>query len=65
MLTEDQRKLAFIGGCIPARIGLTYLAKSLETDKLKVMGNMAFIPAIVMFLLWFTNSRQIAFEAGG
>ncbi len=57
MLTDSERAVAFLGGCIPARIGLTYLAKTANETGLKIMGYLAFIPAIVMFLLWATDSR--------
>jgi len=50
---------------MPARLGLTYVAKTTSPERLKLMGALAFIPAIFMFMLWFTNSRQTAPEAGG
>ena len=65
MLSVQERTALFIGGCIPLRVGLTTLAYKASPDTLRYMGFLALIPAIVMLLLWATDSRLNATEAGG
>lgn len=65
MLDNTERMIAFLGGCIPVRLGLAWYASQASADNLRLMGILAFIPALSILLLWFTHSRQVAFEAGG
>jgi hypothetical protein len=55
----------FILGCIPARLGLTYLAYSLNTENLRLFSYVLFAIAGGFLYLYFTGGRQNAQEAGG
>ncbi len=59
------RYVAFLGGCIPARALLVYLAASLKPQYLPYMAIMAAIIATGFFYIYITGSRTTAFETNG
>lgn len=65
MLTTQQSKLAFIFGCLPARLFLAYLPQMLDDNLLKIYGLVLIVMALNFYTLYYFNLRQVAFEAGG
>ena len=65
MLATQQSILLFLFGCIPARIGLAILPAYIDKESLFYYGLILLLPAIGFLYLYFTHSRQTAFEAGG
>jgi hypothetical protein len=65
MLTTQQSILLFLFGCIPARIGLAVLPTYLNKESLFYYGLVLLLPALGFLYLYFSQSRQVAFEAGG
>ena len=65
-MSDSQRSiLLFLLGCIPVRMILAVLPTYLDKKSLFYMGIILLLPAIGFLYLYFTNGRQIAFEAGG
>ncbi len=65
-MTPLQRRYAlFLGGCIPLRLLLVYLAYTLSPQMLKYMGYVAVLPAIGFMYLYLTGSRKTGAETGG
>jgi hypothetical protein len=67
-LTTIQKRYAlFLGGCIPARIGLAFLAKYLSaTPSLyKLYGYILLLPAFGFLYLFFTGKRTSGPETFG
>ena len=60
--TPTQKRFAlFLGGCIPARIGLALIAKYLSSTNAfyyKLFGLILLIPALGFLYLFFTGKRQ-------
>jgi|TARA_B110000467_G_C18233837_1_gene430341 hypothetical protein len=60
-----KRYLLFLLGCIPMRITLVYLAKTLSSKYLKIMGYIALLPAIGFLYIYITNGRKTGGEVFG
>jgi hypothetical protein len=58
----QKRFLLFLIGCIGLRSLFVYLAKTLPTEYLQIMGFLALIPAIGFIYIFFTGVRQRGFE---
>jgi hypothetical protein len=58
-------KLLFLGGCIPARLALVYLAYSLKKDYLPYLAIPLLLIGASFIYLYLSNSRLRAREAGG
>jgi hypothetical protein len=62
-LTPTEKRFAFfLGGCIPARVGLAFLAKYLSStpalhDYYKLFGYLLLLPAFGFLYLFFTGKR--------
>ena len=65
MKNIEKRYLLFLLGCIPSRIFLVYLAKTLPTNLLKIMGYICLIPAFSFMYIYLTNSRKTGLEVFG
>jgi hypothetical protein len=65
MFTENQSKLYFLLGCIPARIAIALLPLYLDKDWLPYYGGGLLAIATGFSYLYFTNKRLNAVEAGG
>jgi hypothetical protein len=61
----QKRFLLFLIGCMGARSGLVYLAKTINKEYLKYMGYLALIPAIGFIYIYITKSRQTGAEVMG
>ena len=61
----QKRFLLFLIGCMGARSGLVYLAKTINKEYLKYMGYLALIPAIGFIYIYITKSRQTGGEVMG
>lgn len=61
----QKRFLLFLIGCIPVRLLLVYLSKTLSTKYLTWMAYLALIPAIGFFYIYLTNSRKTGGEVFG
>jgi hypothetical protein len=65
MNNMQKRFLLFLFGCIPARLALVYLAKTISIDRLPILGYITFIIAIGFTYLFLTGSRQTGVEVFG
>ena len=61
----QKRFILFLFLCIPARIGLSLLAKKLKERKLQIMGLILLIPAIGFLTIYFSNIRKVGAEVFG
>ena len=61
----QKRFLLFLGGCIPARLFLVWLAKKTPLNYLPYLGALALLPAIGFLYLYFTGKRQFGLETQG
>jgi hypothetical protein len=61
----QKRFLLFLGGCIPMRLFLVYLAKTLPLKYLPYMGAVALLPAIGFIYLFITGKRTTGAETQG
>ena len=61
----QKRFLLFLGGCIPARLLLVFLAKKTPLPFLPYLGYLALLPAFGFFYLFFTGKRQTGAETQG
>ena len=52
-------------GCMPIRAGIAYAAKEASPETLIRMGQFAFIPALLFFVVWLTDTRQDKGAFGG
>jgi hypothetical protein len=59
-----QAQLLFLGGCIPARLALTYIAKVLPLPYLPLLGFFTLCMALGFLYLFFTGKRQVGTETG-
>jgi hypothetical protein len=53
----QKRILLFLFGCVPFRLWLVHLARSLSLERLRVMGILAMIPMVGFLYLYATHSR--------
>ena len=60
-----KRHLLFLFGCVPFRLCLVYLAKTLPHDKVRTMGLLAAVPTLGFLILYVTNSRLKGAETFG
>lgn len=60
-----KRIALFLFGCMTARFGLVYLAKTLPTKYLPYMGYIGLLPAIGFAYIFITGSRQTGAEVFG
>jgi len=61
----QKRFLLFLGGCIPVRLFLVWLAKNTPLTYLPYLGALALFPAIGFLYLYFTGQRQTGLETQG
>ena len=60
--TDHKRILLFLGLCIPARIGLVFLAKMLPNQYLPYMGAVTLIPAMAFLIIYLFDLRKTGME---
>jgi hypothetical protein len=65
MTPLQHRFLLFLGGCIPARLALTALAKYIPSYYLPYMTLITFPIAIGFLYLYFTGKRRTGVETQG
>jgi len=65
MTPMQKRLLLFLGGCIPARLALTAIAKYLPLKYLPFLGILTLIIAIGFLYLYFTGKRTTGPETQG
>ena len=61
----QKRFALFLGGCIPARLFLVYLAKTIPLKYLPYMGLGGLLLAGGFIYLFITGKRSIGLETGG
>ena len=61
----QKRFLLFLGGCIPLRLFLVYLAKKTPLNYLPYLGYGALLPALGFLYLFLTGKRQTGLETQG
>lgn len=61
----QKRFLLFMLGCIPARLYLVHLAKTLSADYVYYMGWLALLPAIGFMYLYLSGTRKTGAEVFG
>lgn len=65
-MTPLQRRYAlFLGGCIPLRAIIAYVAFIASAKTLRYMGYLALLPAIGFIYIFLTGSRKTGAETGG
>ena len=65
-MNDIQKRFAlFLGGCIPARVFIVFLAKNTPLRYLHYLGYIALIPAFGFLYLYFTGKRQTGLETQG
>ena len=65
MNAMQKRFLLFLGGCIPARLALVWLAKQTPQKYLIYLGYLALLPAFGFLYLYFTGKRTSGLETQG
>lgn len=60
-----RRYALFLGGCIPLRIILAYIAYVSSAKILQYMGYIAILPAIGFIYIFLTGARKTGAETGG
>lgn len=53
----QKRQLLFLFGCVPFRLWVVYLAKTLPSDHVRTMGLLAAVPTLGFLVLYVTHSR--------
>ena len=61
----QKRQLLFLFGCVPFRLWLVYLAKTLPPDKVRTMGIFAIFPTLGFLFLYVANARLKGAETFG
>jgi len=61
----QKRQLLFLFGCVPFRLWLVHLAKTLPSDHVRTMGLLAAVPTLGFLLLYVTHSRLKGAETFG
>ena len=64
-MTNTERLLLFVIGCIGSRSLLAYTAKRIENSYLPYLGYVCLIPAFGLMYIFITGSRDYGIEAGG
>jgi hypothetical protein len=65
MNSVQKRFLMFLLGCIPARLLLVWLAKTLPKDKLPLLGGLLLFPLIGFTYIQFVSPRKTGLETQG
>jgi len=65
MISQKERNMLFIFGCLGVRSLFAYSAKISSPKILKIYASLAIFVAFVWIYLFVTNSRQTGMEAGG
>jgi hypothetical protein len=65
MTPMQKRFLLFLGGCIPMRLALVWLAKEVPLNYLPYLGYLALLPAFGFLYLFFSGKRTSGVETGG
>jgi len=65
MNSMQKRFLMFLGGCIPVRLFIVWLAKTSPLKYLPYLGYIALLPAFGMLYLYFTGKRTSGPETQG
>ncbi len=65
MNTIQKRFLLFLFGCIPTRLLLVYIAKTVSLQYLPILGYLALIPAIGFTYLYLSGTRKSGPETFG
>ena len=65
MNAMQKRFLLFLGGCIPMRLFLVFLAKKTPLKYLPYFGYIALMPALGFIYLYFSGKRQTGVETQG
>ena len=65
MNTIQKRFLLFLGGCIPARFRLAFLAKNTPIKYLHFIGYIGLLISLGFFYLYFSNTRNTGAETFG
>ena len=61
----QKRFVLFLGGCIPARLFLAYIAKKGNSYMRQSLGVLTFMIASGFLIIYFWNLRQTGVETGG
>ena len=65
-LTPIQKRfLLFLGGCIPARLFVVFIAWSISIRYLPLLGYVALLPAFGFLYLFVSGTRQTGLETQG
>ena len=65
MKAIEKRILLFLGGCIPARLALVWIAKVLPIKYLPYLGLLMLMPAFGFLYLFVTGKRKTGIETQG
>jgi hypothetical protein len=65
MNKQQKRMFLFLAGCIPARMGVVYLARTATTQTLPLMGFLALFPAVGFLYFFLTGTRTTGPEVLG
>ncbi len=65
MNTIQKRFLLFLGGCIPLRLLIAYIAKTASFQTLTYLAYLALVPAFGFFYLFFSGARKTGGEVFG
>jgi hypothetical protein len=65
MNAMQKRFLLFLGGCIPVRLLLVWIAKVCPLKYLPYLGLLALLPAFGFMYLFFTGKRTTGLETQG
>lgn len=61
----QKRRLLFLGLCIPTRLAMAYVAKTISPTYLPILGYVSLIPAIGFAYIFITGSRKVGLETFG
>jgi len=65
MNSLQKRFLMFLGGCIPMRLFIVWLAKMCPLQYLSYLGLLSLLPALGFFYLFLTGKRTSGLETQG
>lgn len=65
MENTQRRVLMFLFGCMPARLGIAYLASKASLRQLRWMATVALIVAISFTIIYVGGFRRTGLETGG
>jgi len=61
----QKRFLLFLFGCIPSRLFIMYIAKTISLQYLPILGYIALMPAIGFIYLYLSGTRKTGSEVFG